>query len=161
MAFFYSVFLNKAQTASIMGYLLSIWVTLVAITLNATLFTYPTRMSWWLLLYPTFPYVRVFYHLTVACTYTVCVSQFKHLDSEASLSIGLLYVEAVVFLLLALYLQQVIPQTYGVRKHPLFLCRDMCRKKRNVADLEAYEEIEEEDRNRDSGFDNSKEDGDA
>jgi len=31
-----------------------------------------------------------------------------------------LYASSVVYLLLALYLNQVVPQTYGVPKHPLF-----------------------------------------
>lgn len=63
-----------------------------------------------------------------------------------------MYVEAVVFMLLALYLNQVVPQTYGVPKHPLFLCRDWsCKKKhRNREELDIFEEVEEADRNREN-----------
>ena len=114
-----------------MGYLLSIWVTLVAVTLNATLFAYPKEVSWWLLMYPTFPFVRFLYFLTVSCGYEVCISSWSMLDNEAVWCMILPYIEGVVFLILALYLNQVVPQAYGIPKHPLFICREGCRKKKS------------------------------
>ena len=38
MAFFFSVFINNTQTASIVGYSLSIWASTIACTLNVTVF---------------------------------------------------------------------------------------------------------------------------
>lgn len=35
--------------------------------------------------------------------------------------IRMLYISAFFYLLIALYLNEVVPQTYGVPKHPLFL----------------------------------------
>jgi len=40
-------------------------------------------------------------------------------------------VEAAVFMILAFYFQQVIPQDYGVPKHPLFCCRALKYKKKS------------------------------
>jgi len=66
LGFFFSAFLRTAQTASMLGYLISIWVTLVAVSLNITLFAPPQEVSWWLLLYPTFPYTRFFFEISTA-----------------------------------------------------------------------------------------------
>jgi len=41
MAFLLSVFLSKAQSASILGYTLSIWLTTIAVSLNATIYSSP------------------------------------------------------------------------------------------------------------------------
>lgn len=153
LAFFFSVFLNQAQTASIVGYLLSIWVTLVAISLNTTLYAPPKTVTWWLLLYPTFPYTRLFFYLATACGYQSCISSFSDLPDEAKTCLILLYVEAVVFMLLALYLNQIVPQTYGVAKHPFFLCRGLsCRKKTQSTpdELDMFEEVEDADKNREN-----------
>jgi ABC-type multidrug transport system ATPase subunit len=165
MAFFFAVFLNQAQTASIVGYLLSIWVTLVAISLNTTLYAPPKTVTWWLLLYPTFPYTRFFFYLATACGYSSCISSFSELPDEAKTCLWVMYVEAVVFMLLALYLQQVVPQTFGVAKHPFFLCKAMrCKKKRESSqqELDMFEEAEDADKNRENDHDIlSSEDADS
>ncbi|CAI2381584.1 unnamed protein product [Moneuplotes crassus] len=133
LGFFFSVFLNQAQTASIVGYLFSIWITLIAISLNITIFSPPKEMSWWLMLYPAFPYTRFFFLIAVACGDEKCVGSFNDLSTEAIRCLSLMYAEAIIFMLAALYLHQVVPQTYGVPKHPLFLCRAMkCKKKVHI-----------------------------
>lgn len=164
LAFLFSVFLNQAQTASIVGYLLSIWVTLVAVSLNSTLYAPPKEVTWWLLLYPTFPYTRFFFYLATYCGYQSCIASFTELPSEAVRCLVLLYVEAVVFMLLALYLNQIVPQTYGVPKHPFFLCRDSCKKKKqnNLDELNMFEEAEDAEKTSANDVDIlSQEDSDA
>mmetsp|Transcript_9448 Transcript_9448/g.9163 ORF Transcript_9448/g.9163 Transcript_9448/m.9163 type:complete len:468 (+) Transcript_9448:746-2149(+) len=151
LAFFFSVFLNQAQTASIVGYLLSIWITLVAISLNTTLYAPPKEVTWWLLLYPTFPYTRFFFIISTYCGYKSCITSFSELPSEAVRCLWIMYVEAVVFMLLALYFQQVVPQTYGVPKHPLFLCKAMrCKKaaRSTQEEIDMFDELDDADKNR-------------
>ena len=153
LAFFFQIFLNQSQTASIIGYLLSIWITLVAISLNTTLYAPPKTVTWWLLLYPTFPYTRFFFYLATYCGYKSCISSFSELPHEAVTCLILLYVESVIYMLIALYLNQVVPQTYGVAKHPLFLCRGLsCRKnkKLNAEDMDMFDEVEEAEKHRDT-----------
>ena len=142
LAFFFSVLMNKAQTASIIGYLLSIWVTLTAITFNATLYSYPEEVSWWLMLYPNFPYTRFLYLTAYHCAYGQCNSTIASFDWEAWKCIILLFTEGLIVGVLALYLNEIVPQTYGVPKHPFFPCRDyICKKpKRNVEELDELEE---------------------
>jgi hypothetical protein len=72
MAFFASVFLNDSQTASIIGYTLSIWTSIIASSLNATIFQLPHTMSAKIYPFPMFPFCRVMYLLTQQCAYGAC-----------------------------------------------------------------------------------------
>jgi len=110
-----------------MGYLLSIWITLVAISLNITLFSFPNQMSLYLHLYPTFSFVRFFYITAYHCAFGECLTGFFSLNGEAWVCILALFLQGTIYGALALYLNEVIPQTYGVPKHPFFLCREGCR----------------------------------
>lgn len=96
-------------------------------------------------MYPTFPFVRVLYILAYQCGYGGCISHFSQLDEETKICIAVLYIEGLVFGALALYLNQIVPQTYGVPKHPFFLCRDYkCKRGRQTSqiDLEDYDDVE-------------------
>ena len=108
LSFFFSAFLQMAQTASIIGYLLSIWVTLVAVSLNLTLFGWPNPMVWYLHLYPTFSFVRFFYIFAYHCAFETCLSSFTAVG-EAWICILSLYVQGIVYMIFALYLTEVIP----------------------------------------------------
>lgn len=61
----------------------------------------------------------------------------------------LLFVEPIIYLALALYLNEVVPQTYGVPRHPCFCIRDSrawCRRRRLKKDgffAAAPDEIED------------------
>lgn len=122
LSFFFSAFLQMAQTASIIGYLLSIWVTLVAVSLNLTLFGWPNPMVWYLHLYPTFSFVRFFYIFAYHCAFETCLSSFTAVG-EAWICILSLYVQGIVYMIFALYLTEVIPQNYGVQQSWLFPIR--------------------------------------
>ena len=62
MSFFFQSFLNNARSATsihlcliilVIGYILSLWTTIVAISLNNTMFNSPKVVPNWLLFYPT------------------------------------------------------------------------------------------------------------
>jgi hypothetical protein len=129
MAFFFSVFLNSSQTASIIGYSLSIWIATFATTMNVSIYTWPARMSWWLYPFPTFPFCRIMYHMAMDCAYIGCTRSMFKMKDEAYYCVIAIYLEAVIYLVLALYLYQVIPQTYGVPKHPLYFLKKYVNKK--------------------------------
>lgn len=74
MAFFVSVFLNKAQSASIIGYSLSIWLMTVAAVCNGSIYNLPIRMDWFLYPIPAFTFTRCIYIMCVECGYFNCVS---------------------------------------------------------------------------------------
>lgn len=73
MAFFISVFLNKSQTASIIGYTLSIWFTTIAIVLNVSIYSLPNKMGWFLYPLPTFTYARLLFYISNSCAFDNCI----------------------------------------------------------------------------------------
>jgi hypothetical protein len=109
MAFFFSVFINNSQTASIVGYTLSIWASTIASSLNVTVYANPKEMEWFLYPFPTFPFCRVMYQIAMDCAFQKCFKSVWAMDEESKRCIIALYVEAVVYLVLALYLYYVIP----------------------------------------------------
>jgi hypothetical protein len=100
-------------------------------------------MSTWLLFYPAFNITRIFYFLTYRCGYDKCIDSLFGLEKELILCIILLYVTPWIFLLLGIYLYEVLPQQFGVRKHPLFFldCLKSNKKKalRSNSDVEAID----------------------
>jgi hypothetical protein len=48
------------------------------------------------------------------------MGNIKYIPNEIFFLLKVLYVEAVIIMILAIYLSQVISQQYGVTKHPLF-----------------------------------------
>ena len=83
LAFFLSVFINNSQTASIIGYTMSIWACTIACTMNLTIWCEPYKMDWFAYLMPTFPYMRVFYNMTLTCAYQACFSDYRLIDEES------------------------------------------------------------------------------
>jgi hypothetical protein len=67
-------------------------------------------------------------------------------------------------MLLALYLNQVVPQTYGVAKSPFFLCKK-CRCKKAKAlptsEIDMFDELEDAQKTSEAGREIEQEDLDA
>jgi len=64
---------------------------------------------------------RILYLLCNACSNDLCYKSFDILPKELNDCILSLYIGALIFLILGIYLHEVIPQEYGIRKHPLFI----------------------------------------
>jgi ABC-type Na+ transport system ATPase subunit NatA len=120
LAFFFSVFTSKAQNATIMGYVISIWTTILAVALNSTLFEYPNKMPSALHIYPTFSFARLEYLMSFSCGFLTCMSSLSQMMHEAKICLIMIFVMSTVYLLIGLYLNEVLPQQYGVPSHPLF-----------------------------------------
>ena len=65
MAFFFQAFLSNPRTATsfnfsnlVIGYIISLWTTLLAVSLNFTIFNLPNEVPNLLIVYPTFTMVR-------------------------------------------------------------------------------------------------------
>lgn len=82
-------------------------------------------MSTFLYFFPTFPFCRTMYHMAIDCAFENCISDIGMINDEMVSCLIAIYSEAVIYLVLALYLYQVVPQTYGVPKHPLFFLRKL------------------------------------
>lgn len=149
LAFFVSVFLSKSQTATIVGYTIAVWFTTVACAFNLTIYSAPNEMDWFLMPLPSFTFSRLMYFVSMKCGYEHCMNGFNEMSSEMTWCMISLYASAVVYMVLALYLYQVVPQTYGVPKKWNFICKNYGQKKdktRNtdeIGDLEAERELNE------------------
>jgi len=83
-----------------------------------------------LYLFPTFPFCRVIFLSAMECAYSNCFGSTEFIPDEIVRCIWALAIHAVVLLVLALYLYQVIPQTYGVPKHPCFCLKKIKKLKK-------------------------------
>jgi ABC-type multidrug transport system fused ATPase/permease subunit len=57
-----------------------------------------------------------------------CYEEFGEIQGELKDMIIAIYVDAVIYMVLAIYLYQIVPQSYGVPKHPCFCCKKLKRK---------------------------------
>lgn len=110
------------------SYAISIWTCCVTADLNVAVFTSPRRLPEWMMHYPAFPYVRVMYLILDPCTWESCYGDYNLMPPEVSEMQWHLFRNSIVYFVLALYLNEVVPQTYGVAKHPLWLCEGLVKK---------------------------------
>lgn len=158
LSFFFQNFLSKVRTATskdsfpletfiyflVIGYLLSIWTCIIAVSFNVGVYPYPNVLPFQLRLYPPFAFCRIIYSLSIKCSNYVCVRGFYDFDDEMTESLAMLYIEAVVYLILGLYLDKVWPQEYGVRKKPFYFIDKWLKKlRKSNSNSSNYVEIEE------------------
>jgi hypothetical protein len=99
-------------------------------------------MSPWLLFYPAFPFNRIIHYLSTECAFYSCFGSFDSLNEEFITCLICLYTTPWIYLILGMYLYEVIPQKFGVRKSPLFCfgkllrrCRGSPRRTSGVVEL--------------------------
>jgi hypothetical protein len=137
MAAFFQTFLSKSRSANIIGYLFSIWTTMIGATLNLGSYQYPAELPIGLQIIPPFAFVRSFYLMMMECSKGDCFYDMGLLTTEIKQCISFLYLGFVIFFLLGIYLFEVIPQEFGVRRSPLFPIYAMLNlfKKRNTVSI--------------------------
>ena len=98
---------------------------------------------------PTFSFSRIYYRLIHGCGFEYCIYDLSAADEEIWNCMALLYAVPTVLIILAIYLHEVLPQEYGVPRHPLFflsfirkLC---CRTARHVGLFEEDDNKKPED----------------
>lgn len=80
MAAFFQTFLNKSRSANIIGYLVSIWTTMIGATLNMGVYQYPSEFPIGLQMFPPFAFVRLFYNMMMECTNGDCFFDIQHIS---------------------------------------------------------------------------------
>lgn len=109
------------------------WTTLLAVSLNGTIFDFPRTMPSSMLFYPTFNICRIFYFLTIKCGYSSCISDINYIDPELKICLVILFITPFLYLVLGIYFYEVIPQQFGVKKHFLFCFKRLLKKKHKKA----------------------------
>ncbi len=74
IAFLLSVFVNKSQTATIVGYSFAVWFSIVSSIFNITIYSKPNVLDWFLYPIPSFTFSRIMYHIARSCGYERCLS---------------------------------------------------------------------------------------
>eukprot|EP01119_Soliformovum_irregulare_P016294 TRINITY_DN4697_c0_g1_i1.p1 TRINITY_DN4697_c0_g1~~TRINITY_DN4697_c0_g1_i1.p1 ORF type:complete len:870 (-),score=220.23 TRINITY_DN4697_c0_g1_i1:30-2567(-) len=152
MALFISAFLNRNRT--ITAIVLYLWV-LISAQAGGTLsliWTDPGEYPQALAAYPFFAFSRGLYLLSGGCGSTIC--HFNTLPREYIIVIGALIAQTFFFGMLGMYLDQVMPKEFGVRKpflFPFHAIRDRRNRRKmrdgtyQVASTMAEDDAEEED----------------
>ncbi|RYE84899.1 MAG: ATP-binding cassette domain-containing protein, partial [Methanosarcinales archaeon] len=131
MAQLLSTFLWTRIAATVVGYVVALFGNLFAIIIAAGVYGYSLPISLqeampdWLYMFPMFGLVRFMYLTSFNCISKVaCFSDAATAlapGSELRSAVVSMYIVAVIMLLAALYLDQVLPRKHGVRK-PLCFC---------------------------------------
>ena len=74
------IFLNDAKSATIIGYLLSIFSTIAGQPISIVIYPYPTPLPWGLILYPPMALCRAFGMISVACSNDACYKSIFSID---------------------------------------------------------------------------------
>ena len=120
-AIFLQTFLNKAKTSSILGYILSVWLSILAIGLNIKIFRNPRLLPEFLLCIPSFNIVRTYYVISGLSYVGNYIDDISMIPKEISNCLFYLYLSALIYFLLGIYLFEVVPRTYGVRRSIFFI----------------------------------------
>jgi len=116
MAFFLSVLFSSTRTAIIFSYILVIIVVIFA--LISSLFTYSQTLPY--KIYPPLAFYRGITIISQECGNFVCP---QTIGTEMTQIVLDLWLAAPILIVLALYLDQVLPKQYGVRKSPFFFLK--------------------------------------
>lgn len=127
LAIFYCPLFSNAQAATMTAYTISIWLCGFIADLTMFIFQYPERLPEHWQLYPNVTFVRAIYLLLNPCTWEKCYGNFNMAVAEFHEMNLILLGNAIFYGVVGLYLNEVVPQTYGVPKHPLFPVEGLIR----------------------------------
>ena len=139
MALLISSVISSRRVATVVGYIIVLFGNGIALVLSDGIYgdlpdlSVSSRMPSWLLLNPQFAMVRLIYKANFSCAALLnCYGSLSSLSVGDEISECLFYLlfDAIWILLLALYLDQVVPSQWGVSKHPCFCCT-LCEKRNN------------------------------
>ena len=99
MTSFVQIFISNAKSATIIGYLLSIFSSLVGETLCVFVYSSPLLVPNWLLLYPPVSLCRAFYLIGMACSTNGCIKRIENMNPELNRCLLSLFSWFFVFLI--------------------------------------------------------------
>lgn len=141
LASFISAFLNSPRVATVAGYVIALFGTSLAFVVAVGIYG-PSPLSLntpypvWTFIWPQFSFMRGMYLLNDACALQgQCYGPITKLrwGDEFSKALLAIYLAGIIFYILFLYLDAVLPREYGIPKHPLFFLPWFRRSKKNTA----------------------------
>jgi len=94
--------------------------------------------------YPPLAFSRILYNLGNQCSSLQCARDLSDISEETWSCIVLLYVGAVLYLVIGLYLDAILPQEFGVPKHPLFFL-DSLKPRKGSGQNKSYHAFNDEE----------------
>lgn len=107
------------RTATLVAYLITFLCIISGYPLNLWTFA-TTWASWWYYLLPPWVYMRGFYLIELALLNNDPITLFHNIFSEIMVVFIVLMLQAIVLAALAVYLEQVMPTSWGHRRPLLF-----------------------------------------
>ena len=109
LSMFYCSLFSSAQSASMTGYAITLWTCTICSNITISVFASPRRLPQWMMYYPNFPFVRAMYLILDPCTWEACFGDYDMAPPEFYEMLSYLLFDSVLYLVAALYLQQVFP----------------------------------------------------
>jgi hypothetical protein len=81
MTNFVQIFIRNAKSSTIIGYILSIFSTLIGYTISVAVYPDPFNMPIGLIMYPSFALCRIVYQLGIAGSSSGCYQSIFHINS--------------------------------------------------------------------------------
>jgi Na+-transporting NADH:ubiquinone oxidoreductase subunit NqrF len=106
---FFTALFSSAQSASMSGYALALWTCTFVSNLTIAVFSLPRRLPHYMMYYPTFPFVRAMYLLIDTCTWEKCYGDYDLMPEEFREMEIIMLLNAFVYTVMAVYLNQVVP----------------------------------------------------
>jgi len=129
-----SSFISDPRAATVIGYAVALIGTLTTLAIcvgiyGPTNFAIGSTLPTWLLIWPQFGFTRGIFLMNNNCATTLVCYQLNHLvwGDELLACIISLYLCALVYFILYRYFDLVIPQEFGIPKHPLFFLQPFCK----------------------------------
>jgi len=119
------------------------WAGLVGVTFSAFVYPQPMQTPLYMRFYPPLAFSRILYNLGNQCSSLKCAQGLFDISEETWSCIVFLYIGAILYLVLGLYLDAVLPQEFGVPKHPLFFL-DRFKSTTKTENKKEYHSFEDE-----------------
>jgi len=139
-AFFLSVFFTSTRTATVVGYIYVFAMGLLSSQLIQQYFDSsdtPPEVIFVISIIPPFAFYRGLLALSKAVSFGgpgMTISEMSQYPYYLDQTFGFLAVTWAVLMILALYLEAVVPIGPGVKKHPLFFLPKKCRKRKKKSE---------------------------
>ena len=151
LSFFFQAFLSNARTTSVIGYMIALWLIIICTCLNLAMFVIPKEAPYILNIFPSFAVSRIFYYMTTYCGYETCIKNFDKINNEVRYALVYMLIGGIIFNCLGVYLYEVLPKQYGIRKNPIYCIEDgvkKCQKEKEEKEEIIREEIIDDKNNK-------------
>eukprot|EP00727_Mastigamoeba_balamuthi_P002985 m51a1_g12684 hypothetical protein (671) ;mRNA; f:126-2366 len=145
LSFILSCFFSTSRSATIGSYMFVTFSCLTSFVFSLALWPVDQdkEAHWSTLMYPPWAAFRAYAIIGLKCWHRACPSQ---VEGELLTCVSVLWATAPLMLGLALALDRLVPQQYGVRLHPLDAVARLLRRKRDSQrDVEAGVDMEAQD----------------